>query len=554
MENRLEDSVSINSPRNERFGGKVKIILTIIVTLVLSLVPITSLSQEDNTDQKPLSYNISVNVKLLPVFALDKNGWPVFDLAKDEIELLVNGKPYEITYFKRFDFETSTIQTQKIVPEVKERVVFIILDTMFNSNKGYRYSKKIARDIIKEGKSGDRFVVFENNPIGGLKHIGGPDTPRKILLSKIARLKRPLERWASQLYKQRSLTNNIDFSLITDARLETIGWESLRDLELHSENMRYKYQVKHFSRVLSDFQYILKTISKPKLVFLISEGMADGAFKKKMKGGSTNVEGKTDESDAELLALRFQSVLMSNDTAVFDENKIYSTILFDYLQKLVKSINYGGSVINTINPRRLNDVNDSGDSGEKSLKYLAHESGGTYYSGTDSGEIVKRIKKNTSAYYEMVFHTKPDNGEKLKINVRCKRKGVRLLTTNYAEGSRYYRDMDPVQKKMFAFNVATGGDWSRHSGKVMRIPYKKTKSEDIKRIYTIDIPLPNQMKNRKLDIFLIQRDRKTNRVDMRLINKDAKDWVKLNINGNKKREQFFVIIEPLETYCIYNKT
>lgn len=531
-----------------------KTILTIIVTLVLGMTPFTLYSQEDNTDQEPLSYKISVNVKLLPVFALDKKGNPVFDLEKEEIELLVNGKPYDITYFKRYNFESSSIEKKEIVPEVKERVVFIILDTMFNSNKGYRYSKKIARDIVKEGKPGDRFVVFENNPIGGLKHIGGPDTPRKQLLRKIARLKRPLERWASQLYKSRSLTNNIDFSLVTDARLETIGWESLRTLELQSENLRYKYQVEHFSRILSDFQYILKTISKPKLVFLISEGMADGAFKKRLKGESTYVEGKANESDAELRASRFQSILLNNDTSVADENKVYSTILYKYLNSLVKSINYGGSVINTINPRRLNDINDIGDSGEKSLRYLATESGGTYFSGTDSAEIAKRINKTTSAYYEMVFYTTPEDGRKLQIDIRCKRKGVRLLTTNHAEGSRYYRDMDPVQKKMFAFNVATGGDWSRNTGKVMRIPYKKTINENIKRIYTIDVPLPNEMKNRKLDIFLIQRNPKTNRVDMRLINKDAKDWVKLNINDNNKREQFFVIIEPMHTYCIYNKT
>jgi len=532
----------------------VKKFLIIIVTLTLSMVPITTLSQENNADQEPLSYKISVNVKLLPVFAMDKNGSPVFDLAKEDIELLVNGAPYDIAYFKRYDFETSSIEKQKIVPVEKERVVFIILDTMFNSNKGYRYSKKIARDIINEGEPGDRFVVFENNPIGGLRHIGGPGTSRKNLLSKIARLRRPLERWASQLYKSRSLTNNIDFSLVTDARLETIGWESLRNLELNSENMRYKFQVEHFSRILSDFQYILKTISKPKLVFLISEGMADSAFKKELKGESINVEGKANESDAELRAMRFQSVLMDNDTAVSEDNKVYSTILYKYLEKLVKSINYGGSVINTINPRRLNDINDAGDSGEKSLRYLASESGGTYFAGTDSEDIAKRIKKTTSAYYELVFYTAPETGEKLEIDIKCKRNGVRLLTTNYAEGSRYYRDMDPVQKKMFAFNVATGGDWSRNEGKVMRIPYKKTKNESIKSIYTIDVPLPNQMQNRKLDIFLIQRDTKTNRVDMRLINKEAREWIKLNINDNNKREQFFVIIEPLETYCIYNKT
>jgi len=63
----------------------VKTFLIIIVTLTLSMVPIITLSQENNADQEPLSYKISVNVKLLPVFAMDKNGSPVFDLEKEDI-------------------------------------------------------------------------------------------------------------------------------------------------------------------------------------------------------------------------------------------------------------------------------------------------------------------------------------------------------------------------------------------------------------------------------------------------------------------------------------
>ena len=487
---------------------------------------------------------------------MDSSGNPVFDLDKNEIELLVNGKPYEIAYFKRYDFESSTVEKNPVTREEQERVIFIILDTMFCSNKGFRYSRQIAEDMVRQGKPGDQFVIFENNTVGGLKHVAGPSDDREKTIKKIGRLRRPVDRWATQLHQRRDMMNNIDFSIISDARLETIGWESIRELDMASESMRYKFQVEQFSRVLSDFKYILKTISKPKMVFLISEGVADEAFKIKFKGDQPLTAGVTKESDAQLVAQRFQSILVRDEKTPLEENKVYSTNLYLYLKDLVKSINYGGSVINTINPRRLNDTNDLGTSGEMSLKFLAGESGGKYFAGSDPEEIAKRIEKTTSAYYEMVFYTDPEAGEKLEVEINCKRKDVRIYTTNYAEGSRFYRDMDLLQKKIFAFNVATGGQWSRTSGKVMRIPFKKIKNTKIEKqnIYTLDIPLPNQMKNKKLDIFLIRRDPESNSVEMRLVKKEAKNWVKLNVSPEEKKEQYFVIIEPKNTFCIYNKT
>ena len=101
--------------------------------------------------------------------------------------------------------------------------------------------------------------------------------------------------------------------------------------------------------------------------------------------------------------------------------------LFRYLDEIVKSINYGGSVIHTINPGRPNDTNDAGISGEMSLRYLAGESGGSYFIGSDTQDIVKRIEKSTSAYYEMVFYIDPGVSDKLEVELKCKREGVRYI-------------------------------------------------------------------------------------------------------------------------------
>ncbi len=525
-----------------------KILLIIILILLLSIM---QLAQEE-----PLKYSIYVNVKLLPVFALDSDGNPVFDLKKEEMELYVNEKPYKIAHFKRFDFESTTIEKQEIIPKENERVVFIILDSMFNSSAGFRRSKEIAANLVRAGKQGDYFIVFENNLYTGLKHIGGNGQSKKQLIKKIKKLTRPIERWPTQLYSSRELSNNIDFSIITDARLETDAWESLRRLTLVSEQSRYNFQVQHFSRILSHFKYILKTISKPKLVFLISEGMSQGAFKRDTKSEEDFMQREPIDqlplNAEDLRAMQFKSILNKDEIKTPEDSRVYSTFLFRYLNDIVKSINYGGSVLYTINPRKIDDTNEEGKSGEMSLRYLASESGGKYFAGSDPEEIVKRIKKSTAAYYEMAFYTDPENGQELQIDLRCKRKGIRLYTSNYAEGSCSYSEMDPIQKKMFALNVVSGGNWSRTLGKIRRVTHKKIKNGD-KNTFTLTVPLPNEMKNKKLEMFLIHMDTKTQRVNMDILEKEAKDWINLTIEPRKNKKQFFVIIEPSETYCIYNK-
>ncbi len=115
--------------------------------------------------------------------------------------------------------------------------------------------------------------------------------------------------------------------------------------------------------------------------------------------------------------------------------------------------------------------------------------------------------------------------------------------------------MESIQKKLFAFNVVTGGDWSRIVGKVVKVKYKKIKSEEkgdkTKQIF--EIMIPDKMRNKEADIFLIKFDSKTKKTDVSKITEKVKDKVKIPIKKRKKIKQYFVIIEPHGVLCIYNE-
>ena len=146
--------------------------------------------------QEPLKYDVSVDAMAVPLFVVDSAGNPVFDLKQEELQVFANDKPMEIIYFNRFEFAYDTETGQKITgeekkaPELKlpERIIFIIIDSVFNSSAGLRRSKKIARDLIREGTRGDRFILLQNTPAGGLKYMAGPSSDREKLAKEIDKI------------------------------------------------------------------------------------------------------------------------------------------------------------------------------------------------------------------------------------------------------------------------------------------------------------------------------------------------------------------------------
>ncbi|HLP46699.1 MAG TPA: hypothetical protein VK469_12155 [Candidatus Kapabacteria bacterium] len=530
-----------------------KKLMTLFLAVFLSVPCLAQEAKESQGTQDSLKYNVSIDIMVVPFFAVDNSGNPVYDLKEEEIQLFVNDKLVKLAAFKRFEFNLEDKAPGKEIAENVqpggERFVFVILDTMFNSLTGFRRGKEIAAKLIKEGEPGDNFVILENNPIGGLKYIGGPEKDGNLLIEKINDINAPPDKWSKDIHSTRIFSENVDYDPTTDPRLESGRWKSVRDSLINSEKLRYQHQVMYFTRVLSQFKYALKTINKPKIVFLISEGIATGAFRAAIR--SSDSAGSSDTVGA-LESNGFGSLLTKDEATVFDQDKIYSAFMLRYLVEVVKSINNGGSVLYTINPRRGDDVNDSEASGEMSLRYMAGESGGKYFAGSKPENIVERVKKTTTAYYELFYPLLADMGADMTLRVESKRKDVLIHSLIHTERNRPYLQMEPVQKKLFALNVVTNGNWSRIVGKVMKTKFKKSGSSKDD-LMTIQVPLPNVMQNCKVDMFSIRVDPKTQTTAVDLVENQAADVVNLKLKNRKDVNQFFVIIEPNTPYCIYNQ-
>ncbi|MCP4215766.1 MAG: hypothetical protein GY765_14020 [bacterium] len=494
-------------------------------------------------EDKAETHNVRVEVMLVPLFAVDTDGNPVFNLEKDDLELYVNGAPLDIAMFNQFAFnhreevvKEVTIKNPKVKVKQPSRAVFIVLDSVFNRFFGFRRSKKIAIDIIKNGAPDDMFIVLENTAGGGLRLIAGPNTGRTDMVTAIKKLKLPTGNWNKNLHLTREWNYESDEDA-SDSVYASAAMNNMANKEKYVNKMNYRNQAVKFNRSLSKFKYALRTVTRPKVVFLISEGIAKAAFKtmstpKQVAGYSA-----------------FTSSLVKTEKRVDEQNESREMRLFTEMMETVKAINSGGSVLYTINPGRFR--RDTEASGEMSLRFLAHESGGQYIAGSDAKKLVKEVRDRTAAYYELAFSPAPGIKTQMDIDIRCKRKNVKISSFKHTEKSKPYYRMEPVEKKLFALNMVTGGSWSRMMGKVVRIKYKRLRHDQNAQM--IEINLPAKMKGRHLDIFSLSVDPGTKKVQIEMVSRKVNSKASLIVDKSKGAKEFFVLVEPMNGYCVYNQ-
>ncbi|MCP5050547.1 MAG: hypothetical protein GY940_25510, partial [bacterium] len=118
-------------------------------------------------------------------------------------------------------------------------------------------------------------------------------------------------------------------------------------------------------------------------------------------------------------------------------------------------------------------------------------------------------------------------------------------------------------KKLFAYNVITKGTWSQLLGTVEKVKgYPLDKRRKAKKTFVpFEIPVPDKMKDRKVDIITLSVNPETDVVDAQLNSRPVKGMerieVRLKVNKDDRNEvlenrrNYVVMIDPETTYSIY---
>lgn len=472
------------------------------------------------TAQEKEVHKTGIEARILPLCVVDEKGNPVFDLKKGDLVLEVDGKKVDFQLLK-YDFEGTDRSVDRVVRKgervLKERVVFLLFDTMYNSKLSLLRAKDIACKYIRKAGPGNSYVVMSLTGNEGLKYILGPTKEKEKLCGVINDLELIPDMYGPNL-----------FSIVgKDAAAEGImqndpaALKAMRYQKHFREQRHYISNIKRFSRRLGRLRYILKTIDRPRTVFLLSEGIARGAFHQR--------------------------------GAVLDGSK-KNTALFNLLKGTMRSISATGAMFYAINPQLLNPETERTailDSGDRSLQLLALEGGGEYISGAETSTIVESISNASSAYYEMAFNEE-GNGRK-KVNVKCVRKGVKVTTLKGIEEKQSYSDMDEAERKIYAVNVNFNRSWlvSKKEAEEAVCRYIKTFRQDGVAYNRLEVKVPAALTKKNADIFVIDYSDTDGENRLNLTKKVLKEKEFVDVPVNKDGRSFFVIVNRKDGYSLF---
>ncbi len=466
-----------------------------------------------------IQHKTGVEARILPLCVVDSSGEPVMDLKKRDLILKVGGKAVDFKILK-YDFSGGIKVEERVSKrerQLQERVVFLLFDAMYNSKLGLLRAKDIATRYIKKAGPGNSYVVMSLTGNEGLKYIMGPSKDKEKLCIVINELDISPEIYAPNI-----------FSLVgKDAAAEGMmqndpeGIKFLMYYQKSREQIYYINNIKSFSDKLGRLRYILKTIELPRTVFLLSEGIARGAFNQ--RGNKLDGEKK-------------------------------NTALFNLLRGTMRSISATGAMFYTINPQLLNPETERTslqDSGDRSLQLLALEGGGEYFSGAETSAIVENVTRASRAYYELAFSVKGSNRK--KVNVISKRDGLKITTLRGVEAKQSYESMNDTEKQMYAVNVNFNRRWleSKKSAESAVCRYLKTVSVDGKAHNRLEVKIPGKYEKKNADIFVVDFSVKDKADKLNYKKKKLGKTEIVDVPVSRDGNSFFVILDRDTGYAIY---
>jgi len=191
----------------------------------------------------------------------------------------------------------------------------------------------------------------------------------------------------------------------------------------------------------------------------------------------------------------------------------------------------------------------------RDIKKKVHQGGSVMQQISTGGlrpEFIKGYaawaKTSTSAYYELFFKPGPGSEKELKLDIKCKRRGIRINAAGVKEKEKPYRKKNRQQKKIFAVAVASGLNLCHREDMVVEVPFKTLDKKGNTLI--VKIQLPYKLTNRDLDMFVIGFDEKYEDADVLYSEQNLQNSVTVDVKQKKDRQHYFVLlVEPSTGQC-----
>ena len=357
--------------------------------------------------QEKYQHEVTVALKLVQVYVLDKSGNAVADLTKSDFELYDNGQAKPITDFEKHELSLDQVPQvpQPPVPSVSvsntNRKFFLFFDFAFNNRAGISKSRTAALDFLDtQVRTDDEVGILSFSARRGL-------TLHEYLTSDHRRIRQVVEALGPGKFLGRAWT--LDSEWLKD-HLEVdkaIGSDMTKSI-IGAEQSAMKNEAIGFASQISELAKALRKIPGIKNIILFSSGIPNdmlyrGTF---YVWGDTTLRGRYNDMCKELAG---------SNSAVY-------------------AVNASGAGFTAFEESYLK--------GDGALRQLARDSGGKYFDNINSYENINRtIQKVTGTYYVLGYYVdEKRDGRFHNVRVKVKRKGCAVF------GQRGYFNPKPFSE------------------------------------------------------------------------------------------------------------
>lgn len=466
----------------------------------LAALSTAALAQAPNEPQMSDGDTINVEIKLVPFYAVDEHGKPVYDLKQDEIELRVDGRPVPVDSFDAFPqvggattiANTGSPEAPSPPPapakaaaaKAAQRHVVLFFDVAFSTQRGFENGRKFAEKMVREAPASDLLYLVTHDFQSGLKQRLGPvpanPKGKGELLASLKKLKPEAGHldgnaaWGNLPLVSRGTSKNGIPAAQNSALYMAVRNNSDAQLENSAVRLAESFQV-----LAEQFQ----RINEPKLMVFLSQGINQRLY----------WEG----SD---IALQFSTAPFAHIN-----NKQFRGLHTLY-EKPLQQLAETGTLSLFVN---LNDTTQGAGEEDSSMEHMARMSGGLYVGEVDPAAASTRAASATAAYYEAGFYLggAGERPSRAKVEVLVKRPGVRTWSAGSIKTRETWRGLSEEARRLLIVDLVEGDAEAQRARSSVRLDLKNLpgnvlgRSASGKTTLRYEVGWPQELAGRKIDLY-----------------------------------------------------
>jgi hypothetical protein len=385
---------------------------------------------------------VDVEIKIVPFYAVDADGKPVFDLKQEEVELRLDGKPLAVDTFDAFDRGNESAEPDKQAAKAAakskaRRHVVLFFDTAFSSPRGFETGREFAVKMVGDLPEEDLLYLVTHEFQTGLKQRLGPVAATSSGKSKVLAEIQGLKPEIGQI------TPETEFSMTMTTRGETTkrgapsGQNMVVDEPLRTTQQAQMESVAHtLAESIQALADQFQRIHEPKLLVFLSQGIDPTLY---WVG-----------SDLKLNATAENPNLVVKGSQYTGLHKLY--------EKPLQQLADTGTMtlfVNLDDQAKRQRVNDS------SMQHMARASGGLYLGGVDPSLVSDRAERSTSAYYEAGFYLSDRKLSRGKVEVVVNRPGVSTWSAGTIKTRETWRGLTEDARRLLIVDLVEGEQRAR---------------------------------------------------------------------------------------------